>query len=138
MTVWLNGRLLPASEAQVDPDDRGLLLGDGLVETMLSLGGTPVEFDAHWARLAASVAVLGIPLPIAKAEVCDAVTALLTANGLHAAGLGHHSEAAINRHSLALAAALPSSEHLREKGRDARARPWATGPPGGGAGAEKV
>ena len=89
MTVWLNGRLLPASEAQVDPDDRGLLLGDGLVETMLSLGGTPVEFDAHWARLAAS-------------------------------------------------AALPSSEHLREKGRDARARPWATGPPGGGAGAEKV
>ena len=28
--------------------------------------------------------------------------------------------------------------HLREKGRDARAGPWATGPPGGGAGAEKV
>lgn len=28
--------------------------------------------------------------------------------------------------------------HLREKGRDARAVPWATGPPGGGAGAEKV
>ncbi len=28
--------------------------------------------------------------------------------------------------------------HLREKGRDARAGPWATGPPGGGAGAEAV
>jgi len=28
--------------------------------------------------------------------------------------------------------------HLREKGRDARAGPWATGPPGGGAGAEQV
>ena len=28
--------------------------------------------------------------------------------------------------------------HLREKGRDARAGPWATGPPGGGAGTEKV
>lgn len=28
--------------------------------------------------------------------------------------------------------------HLREKGRDARAGPWATGPPGDGAGAEKV
>lgn len=27
--------------------------------------------------------------------------------------------------------------HLREKGRDARAGPWATGPPGGGAGAGK-
>lgn len=28
--------------------------------------------------------------------------------------------------------------HLREKGRDARAGPWATGPPGGAAGAEQV
>ena len=28
--------------------------------------------------------------------------------------------------------------HLREKGRGPRAGPWATGPPGGGAGAEKV
>jgi hypothetical protein len=27
--------------------------------------------------------------------------------------------------------------HLRQKGRDARAGPWATGPPGGGAGDRK-
>ena len=31
--IWLNGALLPAKQARIDPSDRGLTLGDGLFET---------------------------------------------------------------------------------------------------------
>ena len=42
-------------------DDRGLLLGDGLFETMLWKGGTLPHLDAHLARMAAGCQTLGLP-----------------------------------------------------------------------------
>lgn len=42
-------------------NDRGLLLGDGLFETMLAEAGTPVRLDAHLDRMAAGCVVLGLP-----------------------------------------------------------------------------
>jgi len=44
-------------------DDRGLLLGDGLFETVLWTGARLVLFDAHFARLARGCAALGLPTP---------------------------------------------------------------------------
>ncbi|MGH4026634.1 MAG: aminodeoxychorismate lyase [Pseudonocardiaceae bacterium] len=45
------------------PDDLGVLRGDGVFETILVIDGTPVEFDAHLARLARSAAMLQLPPP---------------------------------------------------------------------------
>lgn len=47
----------------IAPDDRGLLLGDGLFETVLARGGELVALGAHLDRLAAGCAVLGLPAP---------------------------------------------------------------------------
>lgn len=47
-------------------DDRGLLLGDGLFETILWRDGGPVRFESHLARLARGCAVLGLPAPDAE------------------------------------------------------------------------
>jgi branched-subunit amino acid aminotransferase/4-amino-4-deoxychorismate lyase len=44
-------------------DDRGLLLGDGLFETLLWRDGELIAAAAHWARMAAGAAVLGLPAP---------------------------------------------------------------------------
>lgn len=44
-------------------EDRGLLLGDGLFETMLALDGAIPLLDAHLDRMAAGCAVLGLPPP---------------------------------------------------------------------------
>ena len=44
-------------------DDRGLLLGDGLFETLLAVNGVVDQLDAHLDRLAAGCAVLGLPQP---------------------------------------------------------------------------
>jgi branched-subunit amino acid aminotransferase/4-amino-4-deoxychorismate lyase len=42
-------------------DDRGLLLGDGLFETMLALDGAIPLIDAHLDRMAAGCVALGLP-----------------------------------------------------------------------------
>lgn len=44
-------------------DDRGLLLGDGLFETLLATDGRLVDFEAHARRLDRGCAVLGLPSP---------------------------------------------------------------------------
>ncbi|CAN5752107.1 aminotransferase class IV [soil metagenome] len=43
--------------------DRGLLLGDGLFETVLARAGELVELAAHLERMAAGCGVLGLPAP---------------------------------------------------------------------------
>lgn len=63
-------------------DDRGLLLGDGLFETVLARSGELVLFEAHMARLADGCAALGLPSPSA-----DEARALAMA-ALEEAGLG--------------------------------------------------
>lgn len=49
-------------------DDRGLLLGDGLFETMLALDGAAPHLAAHLDRMAAGCDVLGLPFDRAEAE----------------------------------------------------------------------
>lgn len=44
-------------------DDRGLLLGDGLFETILVKDGQAILLDDHIARLQSGCTVLGLPLP---------------------------------------------------------------------------
>ena len=44
-------------------DDRGLLLGDGVFETLLAVNGVVDQLIAHLDRLAAGCAVLGLPEP---------------------------------------------------------------------------
>jgi branched-subunit amino acid aminotransferase/4-amino-4-deoxychorismate lyase len=49
-------------------DDRGLLLGDGLFETMLAQDGALPHLTAHLDRMAAGCAVLNLPFDRAEAE----------------------------------------------------------------------
>jgi branched-subunit amino acid aminotransferase/4-amino-4-deoxychorismate lyase len=53
----------PDSSGGVPLDDRGLLLGDGLFETLLWREGELVMGEAHAARMIRSAQVLGIPAP---------------------------------------------------------------------------
>ncbi len=56
----------------VPPDDRGLLLGDGLFETVLVKAGEPVLWAEHMARLIRGCAVLGLPAPDSDALLVEA------------------------------------------------------------------
>jgi branched-chain amino acid aminotransferase len=63
LKVWLNGELVDETDAAVSPHDRGLLLGDGVFETLRTYGGRLVTVPEHLERLQAGASVLGIPLP---------------------------------------------------------------------------
>lgn len=66
-------------------DDRGLLLGDGLFETVLGEGGDLVRLDAHLDRLSASCAALGLPAPDRRAVARTLREALAGVNAPRAA-----------------------------------------------------
>ena len=84
--IHLNGRLLNAATARIDPADRGLLLADGLFETLRAYGGQPFALEAHLTRLAQGAEVLGLPMPAAS-ELTQAVAETLAANRLTEASL---------------------------------------------------
>jgi branched-chain amino acid aminotransferase len=85
--LWLNGELLPADTARIDPADRGLLLGDGLFETMAARDGGVPELERHYARLSAGAALLRLPVKLSLPELDAACRALLAANGTPKAAL---------------------------------------------------
>jgi branched-chain amino acid aminotransferase len=59
MHVWQDGRIVVPEEAHVSIADRGLLLGDGLFETMAVHNAQVFDLDAHLERLASGLGVLG-------------------------------------------------------------------------------
>ena len=61
-------------------DDRGLLLGDGLFETLLWKDGALVDAEAHAARLIRGCAVLGLPAPRAEGFIRAAEEAAAAAS----------------------------------------------------------
>lgn len=73
-----------SAEDAVPLDDRGLLLGDGLFETLLYARGGLVLADQHAARMAAGAGVLGLPAPSAEVFAASALGAVARA-GLGAA-----------------------------------------------------
>lgn len=57
--VWFNGEFLYET-LPLDPADRGLMLGDGLFETVAVAGGQAIWLDEHVQRMVNSAAMLGI------------------------------------------------------------------------------
>ncbi len=57
--VWFNSEFL-YDTLPLDPADRGLMLGDGLFETIAVAGGQAIWLDEHIARFVASASNLGI------------------------------------------------------------------------------
>ena len=81
--IHLNGRLVPESEARIDPADRGLTLGDGLFETLRVRDGRLLRLSRHLARLRAGAAVLGLDVPCSDQDLGRHLAETLAANGLH-------------------------------------------------------
>jgi branched-chain amino acid aminotransferase len=59
--VWFNGTLAGETLA-VDPSDRGLLLGDGIFETVAVFNRTAIWLDDHLERMMAGAVALGLPV----------------------------------------------------------------------------
>ena len=67
--AWIEGRWGSPAELGVPLQDRGLLLADGLFETVLVRAGRPVLLEAHLQRWRESAALLGMATPPEAAEL---------------------------------------------------------------------
>jgi branched-chain amino acid aminotransferase len=85
--VWLNGRLLPETEAQLSILDRGFTLGDGIFETMRVREGRPLWLTDHLARFRQGAALLGIPVPLDDDAIETGLLGLIAASGHREASL---------------------------------------------------
>jgi branched-chain amino acid aminotransferase len=84
--VWVNGELVAPHEARLSPFDHGLLVGDGVFETLRVCNGVPFAWRRHIERLVHSAEGLGLPLPD-LAELRRAAHSVLAANELTEARL---------------------------------------------------
>src|SRR6185503_3785136 len=81
--VWIDGRIVEATEPVLTPFDRGFQLGDGVFETLRARSGRPAELPEHAARLQRSAAGLSIPLPDdIERTLARAIEELLVTEGL--------------------------------------------------------
>lgn len=80
--VIVNGETKSAAEPVINAFDRGLTLGHGLFETMVSNKGVVDLLAFHWERLSRGCLLLAIPLPFNLDELKALIGELLQANQL--------------------------------------------------------
>ena len=71
--VYLNGSLIPRSQASISALDYGFLYGFGLFETMRAYRGKVFRLDSHLSRLSRAAEILGLPIktPNLKKAMAD-------------------------------------------------------------------
>jgi len=87
MTVWLDGEWLGEGAAVCAAGDRGLLLGDGLFETLRFSGGRLLRQAAHEQRLRASCAALDLACPLDRIALAAIVGEMAARAGLRQAAI---------------------------------------------------
>lgn len=80
--MWFNGQPVRDSMLSLPPNDRGLLLGDGIFETIAVFNGRAIWLDEHLARMIAAAGLVG--LNIGRESVERGVSdVLMEASGQH-------------------------------------------------------
>jgi len=82
MWVHVNGRLVEESQALLSVFDRGVLFGDGIFESMRSVGGVVFREGRHLERLARSAAGIDLVLPLPASGLAAATREVLESNRL--------------------------------------------------------
>src|ERR1700688_4337437 len=80
-TCYLNGSLMPLSEARVSPLDRSFLFGDGVYEVIPARAGKARRLAANLARLSHSLHELRIRNPHSEQQWNRIVEQLISSNG---------------------------------------------------------
>lgn len=81
-TIWIDGELVPASEAKVSVFDHGLLYGDGVFEGIRVYGGRIFKMKSHLQRLWQSAERIRLKPVYTPAEIELAMRETVAANGL--------------------------------------------------------
>ena len=80
--VYINGELVPESEAKISVFDHGFLYGDGVFEGIRAYKGVVFKLREHLERLYDSAKFLRIEIPMSKEELMEAILETIRRNGL--------------------------------------------------------
>jgi branched-chain amino acid aminotransferase len=82
LLIYLDGKLVPESQARVSVFDHGLLYGDGCFEGIRFYNGRVFRLEEHTRRLYDSAKALLLNVPITPEEMIRATVETVRANGL--------------------------------------------------------
>lgn len=80
--AFVNGDLVPSSEASVSVFDRGLLFGEAVYEMVAVLERKLVDFDRHFSRFERSLAQIGLQSSLDRHAVLEILRTIIAANDL--------------------------------------------------------
>ena len=111
--VWVDGKVLPASERHLSAFDRGFQLGDGIFETLRATGGRATELPEHLARLHRSAEGLDIALPTdVDGRLTSGIEELLAADRLDGPGGDASIRITVSRGAYRSRGVLPPDEDV--------------------------
>jgi branched-chain amino acid aminotransferase len=115
--IWVNGDRQPPSGPHVSALDRGLMLADGVFETMRIQGGTPFRLDRHLERLSRGLSMLEIAEPralrewilaaVRAARPRDAALRVTVTRGVGPAGVVPSTDVAVHPTAIVAVSDLP-------------------------------
>ncbi|HVT90838.1 MAG TPA: aminotransferase class IV [Tepidisphaeraceae bacterium] len=79
---WMNGKVMPLSEATISVEDRGFQFADGVYEAVRLYNGRSFELNAHMQRLQRSSEGIRLSLPIAQEKLADEIVKLVAHSGV--------------------------------------------------------
>ena len=80
--IWIDGAIVPRSEARVSVYDHCLLYGDGVFEGIRFYNGRVFKMETHLDRLFASAASIRLTVPYTKDELVQVMRDTIAANDL--------------------------------------------------------
>ncbi len=80
MSAWINGRVVPISQAVISAFDHSFIYGDGVFEGIKVSGGRIFFLGRHVRRLFASGRYLQIPIPASEADISHAIVEIVRKN----------------------------------------------------------
>jgi D-alanine transaminase len=80
--IWLNGEIMPMSEARISVEDRGFQFADGVYEVIRLYNGKPFTLTEHLTRLERSAAGIQLPMPMAATALGNEIKKLIARTGI--------------------------------------------------------
>ena len=82
LTIFLDGKFVPESEAKVSVFDHGLLYGDGIFEGIRFYNGRVFRLEEHHDRLWDSARSICLDIPMSRGEMTEALLETIRRNDL--------------------------------------------------------
>jgi branched-chain amino acid aminotransferase len=83
LTIYIDGKFHPESEAKISVFDHGLLYGDGVFEGIRFYQGRVFRLEEHIARLWNSAKGIALEIPMSPSELIAATLETIRQNDLH-------------------------------------------------------